>query len=314
MGDNEPPKDVCADCKRKVRRTDEAVECEVCEIWFHNKCQNVSDALYPVLQDKTERVSWYCNYCSRGAKPLMKKLQKLSVKQVKTEEEVKKISERVKAIEDVSIGKLIPDMDEKITSKVEEEIEEYRERELRKCNLILHNVPESKKESTEERKVEDTNMVKQIQSEIKAQPIQITSVIRLGAKTQGGKPRIMKVEVANVTQKRSMLQNAKSLRKSEDEKMKKIYISPDLSKRAREKGKKLREELTRRRTEGDENITIRRGKIVAKETAEAAANARTADKTEDKRTEKDGNESEDDNQDQFEEASPFRGDEEEAPT
>ena len=44
-----------------------------------------------------------------------------------------------------------------------------------------------------------------------------------------------------------MLQNAKKLRNATDEDMKKICITHDLSKRAREKNEQLREELNRRK-------------------------------------------------------------------
>lgn len=50
--------------------------------------------------------------------------------------------------------------------------------------------------------------------------------------------------------------------------MDKIYISPDLSKKAREKGKKLRDELNRRRKNGEANLVISKGKIITKEANE----------------------------------------------
>ena len=55
-----------------------------------------------------------------------------------------------------------------MAANITEKIEEYRDRELRKCNLILHNNPESAKDSTEERSLEDRNIIIKVQKEINA--------------------------------------------------------------------------------------------------------------------------------------------------
>ena len=41
-----------------------------------------------------------------------------------------------------------------------------------------------------------------------------------------------------------------------------IYVTPDLTKKEWDEGKQLREELSNRRQAGEENLAIRRGKIV----------------------------------------------------
>ena len=41
-----------------------------------------------------------------------------------------------------------------------------------------------------------------------------------------------------------------------------IYVNPDRTKEEREQGKKLRQELATRRENGEENLVIRRGKII----------------------------------------------------
>ena len=43
---------------------------------------------------------------------------------------------------------------------------------------------------------------------------------------------------------------------------KRIYVTPDLTKKERDEGKRLREELSNRRQAGEENLAIGRGKIV----------------------------------------------------
>ena len=39
----------CPECKKEV--AEEGVKCEMCEHWYHTKCQGVSKALYAALQE-----------------------------------------------------------------------------------------------------------------------------------------------------------------------------------------------------------------------------------------------------------------------
>ena len=266
---------ICPDCNVEVKDAEKGVECEVCEIWFHCACQNIGEQLYAVLMDKNNRISWYCNYCDRGAKKLMGKIVRLENHRDKTEQEIKDITKRIENLESTSQTQATnAGLQENMAAKITEEIEEYREREMRKCNLILHNIPESAKDSAEERRQEDRNMIIKIQQEIHAAELKIESLTRLGEKPQGNKPRMVKVKVENVPQKRSMLQNAKKLRNATDEDMKKIYVTPDLSKRAREKNKQLREELNRRKEAGEEDLMIKNGRVVKRDGATAAGQNR----------------------------------------
>ena len=68
----------------------------------------------------------------------------------------------------------------------------------------------------------------------------------------------------------SILRNASFLRKSEHHKN--TYISQDMSFKEREAAKVLRMELKKRRSQGEQNIVIRHGKIVTvKQTASTTA-------------------------------------------
>ena len=139
-------------------------------------------------------------------------------------------------------------------------IDDYREREARKCNVILHNIPEPTSEQADGRKLEDSEQVSDMfQSGLEVDQVQIQSIVRLGKKIQG-RARLTKVTLDSVKSKRELLNNAKKLRSTE--KWERVYITPDLSPREREENKKLREELKKRRDEGETGIVIRRGKIV----------------------------------------------------
>ena len=87
--------------------------------------------------------------------------------------------------------------------------------------------------------------------------------VRLGKKTDllAGKPRLIKVTINSVSTGKMLLSKAKHLRSSDDEALSFIYITPDMTPKERENSMKLREELKKRRLEG-EHVIIRGGKII----------------------------------------------------
>ncbi len=43
MADKDKDKDGCGKCSGLVTAKDKGVQCEICEVWFHCKCQGISD-------------------------------------------------------------------------------------------------------------------------------------------------------------------------------------------------------------------------------------------------------------------------------
>ena len=39
----------CANCKVIIDEDDEALQCELCEFWFHTECQNINKSTYNFL-------------------------------------------------------------------------------------------------------------------------------------------------------------------------------------------------------------------------------------------------------------------------
>jgi len=39
----------CGVCDKEVKSQDEGVTCDLCDIWYHDKCGNISPALYLCL-------------------------------------------------------------------------------------------------------------------------------------------------------------------------------------------------------------------------------------------------------------------------
>ena len=129
-------------------------------------------------------------------------------------------------------------------------------------NVIIHNVPESTVAESSVCISHDTKTVSDIAKSIDAGPVEIVNITRLGKKLDG-RPRLMKVQLSNLNQKRRMLSNAKKLRANSST-FQKVYVTPDLSLNERQENKRLRDELLQRKKDGEKDLMIRRGKIVRK--------------------------------------------------
>ena len=55
------PKFPCRICTKNVHDKDKAVQCDLCELWIHIKCNNLNYLDYRYLQNCDE--SWYCIEC-----------------------------------------------------------------------------------------------------------------------------------------------------------------------------------------------------------------------------------------------------------
>ena len=140
-------------------------------------------------------------------------------------------------------------------------VDEYRDMERRKWNLIVFNIPEPKSREPSQRKAEDRETLNAIMKDIGVGSVDIAEVVRLGAITVN-KIRPLRVQFTNLSHRRSVLANAKRLRDSSSGVFKGIYINPDLSVKERQAQRELRLELTRRKQNGESGIFIRGGRII----------------------------------------------------
>ena len=52
--------DKCGKCGKHVTENENAIQCEICDIWVH--CQGISEEAYAVLKDMNN-LHWYCDSC-----------------------------------------------------------------------------------------------------------------------------------------------------------------------------------------------------------------------------------------------------------
>ena len=81
---------------------------------------------------------------------------------------------------------------------------------------------------------------------------------RLGRK--GSKIRPIKLVLNNMDAKYEILSKAKNLKTHEE--YKKVFVVPDLTRKQQEEDKKLRTKLKEIRESGDNDVRIKRGKII----------------------------------------------------
>ena len=148
-------------------------------------------------------------------------------------------------------------------------VDEYRDRESRKLNVIFHKIPESKSEEPTSRKTDDAKFVLNVAKEIGVEKLEIVNVVCLG-QHKSENDRSLKVQVSNLNFKRLLLVNAKKLHLSNSEQLRKVFITPDLSLQERKVQRNLRSELKRRKDAGEFDLIIRRGQIVRKNVSDMA--------------------------------------------
>jgi len=157
----------CRDCDKAVLDKDKGIQCEVCELWFHPKCQDISEELYKYLEEK-DSLHWFCSMCNVSVTRIIKSIAAVQAKQDKMEKELGQVvidlramrdeltavSEKVNAndtkLETVVEASLVEGIEKSVWTRVndrvngvKEDVSEAMEIEKRKTNIVFHGVKES---------------------------------------------------------------------------------------------------------------------------------------------------------------------------
>ena len=134
------------------------------------------------------------------------------------------------------------------------------DKERRKQNLIIHNLPEPSECTDTERLEKDLQQVSSLLTSEFGVPENIVSKpTRLGV-LKTNRSRLLRIEIKDLAAKRQILRNATKLRASS--KWSNVYVSPDLTPKEREQNKLLREELRARKAAREKDLYIKFGRIV----------------------------------------------------
>ena len=255
---------------------DKLMECERCDTWFCIECLNMSETVYSVMAERKDS-HWFCPECEKPAilavrtdmeieekcaaymssvNNRLDKIEKALDRKV-DHDEVNRLEQRIDSLESNKPPENT--VQPATTSTINETLNEQKERESRAKNIILFNIPESDKQNPQERTQEDTNFVTRVFQTLEIEKCDIDKCIRLGKKVSG-RSRLTRVTLKNQDSKGNILRKSRALESSED--FSEIYIRPDLTRLQRTEQRMLRDELRSRREKGEDNIFIRRGKII----------------------------------------------------
>ena len=272
----------CDKCKGS---SEYVLQCECCCSWFCNVCCDIPEDLFNGISG-IKSLHWFCTGCdgsvigiiskSTGSgsigevidSAIHKSLDKamgqfIEVLTEKTKQFQQAIQTSIPTVEamdasDVPSGSApapIP-----AHRSVVAAVDEYVDRERRKKNLIIHNLPEPSDCPDTQRLTNDLQQVSSLLTSEFGVPENVASKpTRLGA-PKANKPRLLRVEIGDLAAKREILRNATKLRASS--KWSNVYVSPDLTLKEREQSKQLREELRARKASGEKDLYIKFGRIV----------------------------------------------------
>ena len=277
----------CGTCTRAVKDGQHALQCEKCDEWFHTGCEKISKVLYKALSEESEsRLSFYCKECKRQIVAYSSKITKLEerLKNLEADKETKvqdtsdqttnileKVMKKLQEFEE-RIKKLEEEKRESDRGKEEIVIEalkrfeevrrEEADKERRRDNIVMYNVPEVQQQEPGNIERDDTQHCEDIiRNKLRVEDCNIMQVVRLGRRVEN-KTRPMLVKLGDEQQKWKVVGSSKFLKNDPNIIYKKVRIAPDMTRKEREENWNLREELRRRRDAGEQGWYIKRGKLL----------------------------------------------------
>jgi len=275
----------CPHCSEPCLPESKAIQCDLCGIWVHAECESISNELYDKFSDvcaSINNLSYFCeaNHCNSRVKQL------IFSHFASLEQQADISSLRALQAEQANLHRLISELSEKLDdlnsrnnilrSEVETTSElisaenqpvvrpespaatfltvaqELDDRERRKNNVIIYNLPETSPQQDEKWFTDLCKAVFDI-------GIKVTKILRLGKPTED-KTRPLLIVLENLSHKEFIVSHSHYLRRHSQ--YNNIYVSADMTKFQRDKHRKLVQELKQRRGRGEKNLTILNGEIV----------------------------------------------------
>jgi len=253
----------CRICSKLIG-DDKSIQCDACEGWIHQKCSDLTMQDYDVLRKtKSSSIKWVCPVCEKN------KGFDLGDKQAASDSKisalmtiVQTMQQQIQVMMGILQNKESKSVEEEIKENIMDSLDEKRERESRKNNLVVFNVTETEENQEKDNSVL-TDIVKDICPEVFDKGNPIEKIVRLG-KSQKGKPRPTKIifKENRSESRRTVLRNAHKLKDSNT--FKGVVIVPDKTLKERECDKKLYQEMKKMNEEG-KNVMIRGGKIIPRQ-------------------------------------------------
>lgn len=244
---------LCLSCDNAIEdgQNDIVIQCFLCKEFCHKNCCGLSNAQFNACRGSAQ-IQWTCEAC--GDKEVMVKSQ-IEAKLDGIFQMLKLLTNRLESVEKDNI---VAKIEETVEIKVREYMQDSEEKEKRKLNIIVANIPESDGGTPEERQNHDRDRVRDLVSKIPdVKTEEVDSPVRLGKFKIGQNvhPRLLRMVVKTVETKKKILQGMHALNKNKTLQQR-IYINNDATPKERETVRKLKEEIRQRSQGGETNLMI----------------------------------------------------------
>ena len=250
----------CLVCEEDITAKSGAVECSFCEKWVHPKCGNISKAHLEILRS-SKTTYWTCDPCDAVAGKIKKEIRHLQSTQDQMRKEMNtQISElqteqaAQKTRMDVFDRQL--EVMKKEKNNNEAVYKELRERDSRRENLVIHQIPEAGmavkgKDRREYDAKRAMDLFEFIGCSIRREDIKF--IYRPGELKESDRPRPVIVSLIDEGMKKKILANTRKLANSRFDR---ISIIPDLTPQQRKEEEDQRKEVSRLNLELDEEEAL----------------------------------------------------------
>ena len=273
----------CNDCDVPFKDGDSWIQCRACCYWLHRKCCGLNDVQFDAMvetskqQDakKKNSLMFFCTLCDGTVTDILSNIQKYKKMDIELKKVRNEIDTKIEAFntrltkcetsqnQTVTLAERVKKTEQKLTKATPvADIEEEREIERRKSNLILHGIPEPTSKDLEDKLEEEYAYIcEAYQKTVNFERDHIKDMFRLGAK-QEDKTRPLLIKFHDEDSKSEVLKASGDLKLKIDHEIIKVFASNDMTQKQRNEIKKLREELKARKDRGEKDIGIRGNKVV----------------------------------------------------
>lgn len=237
----------CTVCDSVVS-VENSITCDLCHNVLHTTCSGLSRSEIQYMKTKNRKLSFYCSQCT-DLKLQLSKMEELNKIVHSLQGEIQLLKEKLSSPGHSFEHRLAPEDTEKI-------IREVTERESRKSNLVLFNIPELNNSSKAEQTTSDVTTVNEILDSLNV-PLTIQAATRLGKydPTNLQLKRAIKVTLPQPSNVYDVLRNCKKLKNNE--KYKAVTIIKDRTPQQSAYFKSIRQQLNSRMANGENGLSIK---------------------------------------------------------
>ena len=281
LGDKLDPNSVCGGCNLKINDEEAGmnVDCDHCHVWHHLQCAKLDKKVFDLMFNAKSypglSIKWFCPKCPTDVTPVPEIDKHIAAQDAKIDK-LSTMFEQMQTNLNAVLTKLEPQKIEKnIGQHVSEVIQDNREIDEKKNNMMMFGLAEATDENKELENVK--KVLTFVNAEIDTDQITTKSIVRLGQKKprDDQRPRPLKIVFDDADTKWKYIKHAKKLGNSES--FKKVGLSLDKTNSERLKDEKLRADLAaERKKRPTDDMIIFRGHIIPRATkAEFAMSLKT---------------------------------------